>query len=76
MLNEAEPWLICTRIDKFGNRNDNDGISVGGKKAVKSLDFYLEEVAKNLPQGFQAKGNTTSLSTSAIVRRAACCTKR
>ena len=57
MLNEAEPWLICTLIHKFGNRNDNDGISVGGKKAVKSLDFYLEEVAKNLPQGFQAKGN-------------------
>ena len=57
MLNEAEPWLICTLIHKFGNRNDNDGISVGGKKAVKSLDFYLEEVAKKLPQGFQAKGN-------------------
>ncbi len=57
MLNEAEPWLICTLIHKFGNRNDNDSVSVGGKKAVKSLDFYLEEVAKNLPQGFCAKGN-------------------
>ena len=57
MLNEAEPWLICTLIHKFGNRSDNDGISVGGKKAVKSLDFYLEEVAKHLPQGFRAKGD-------------------
>ncbi|MCM1301674.1 MAG: HsdR family type I site-specific deoxyribonuclease [Alistipes senegalensis] len=57
MLNEAEPWLICTLIHKFGNKKDDDGISVGGKKAVKSLDFYLEEIAKNLPQGFRAKGN-------------------
>lgn len=56
MLNKAEPWLICTLIHKFGNRNDND-ISVGGKKAVKSLDFYLAEVAKHLPQGFRAKGD-------------------
>lgn len=57
MLNKAEPWLICTLIHKFGNRNDNDSVSVGGKKAVKSLDFYLEEVAKHLPQGFRAKGD-------------------
>lgn len=58
MLNEAEPWLICTLIHKFGNKKARNGISVGGKKAVKSLDFYLEEVAKHLPQGFRAKGNS------------------
>ena len=52
MLNEAEPWLICTLIHKFGSKNDQGGISVGGRK-----DLYLEEVAKNLPQGFRAKGN-------------------
>lgn len=57
MLNEAEPWLICTLIHKFGSKNDQGGISVGGRKAVKTLDLYLEEVAKNLPQGFRAKGN-------------------
>ena len=57
MLDKAEPWLICTLIHKFGNKNDGDAITVGGKKAQKSLDLYLEEVAKNLPQGFRAKGN-------------------
>jgi len=57
MLNKAEPWLICTLIHKFGNKHADENISVGGKKAVKSLDLYMEEVAKNLPQGFQAKGN-------------------
>lgn len=57
MLNEAEPWLICTLIHKFGNKKDDDGISVGGKRAIKSLDLYLEEMAKNLPPEFRAKGN-------------------
>ena len=46
MLNAAEPWLICTLIHKFGNKNDGDAISVGNKKASKSLDLYLEELAK------------------------------
>lgn len=57
MLNAAEPWLICSLIHKFGNKNDSGTISVGGKKATKSLDLYLEELAKSLPVGFRAKGN-------------------
>ena len=57
MLNAAEPWLICSLIHKFGNKNDGDTISVGGKKATKSLDLYLEELAKSLPADFRAKGN-------------------
>lgn len=57
MLNAAEPWLICTLIHKFGNKNDGDTIAVGGKKANKSLDVYLEELAKSLPSDFRAKGN-------------------
>ena len=57
MLNAAEPWLICSLIHKFGNKNDGDAISVGGKKATKSLDLYLEELAKSLPADFRAKGN-------------------
>ena len=57
MLNAAEPWLICSLIHKFGNKNDGDTISVGGKKATKSLDLYLEELAKSLPTDFRAKGN-------------------
>lgn len=57
MLNAAEPWLICSLIHKFGNKNDGDAISVGGKKATKSLSLYLEELAKALPADFRAKGN-------------------
>ena len=57
MLNVAEPWLICSLIHKFGNKNDGDTISVGGKKATKSLDLYLKELAKSLPANFRAKGN-------------------
>ena len=57
MLNAAEPWLICSLIHKFGNKSDSDTISVGGKKATKSLDLYLEELAKSLPADFRAKGN-------------------
>ena len=57
MLNAAEPWLICSLIHKFGNKSDGDTISVGGKKATKSLDLYLEELAKSLPADFRAKGN-------------------
>ena len=57
MLNAAEPWLICSLIHKFDNKSDSDTISVGGKKATKSLDLYLEELAKSLPADFRAKGN-------------------
>ena len=57
MLNAAEPWLICSLIHKFGNKSDGDTISVGGKKATKSLDLYLDELAKSLPADFRAKGN-------------------
>lgn len=57
MLNHPSPWLICTLIHKFGNKGDNDTISVGTKKATKSLNAYLEDVAKNLPIGFSPKGN-------------------
>ena len=57
MLNAANPWLICTLIHKFGNKNDKEAIRVGGKKANKSLEVYLQEIAKKLPAGFRAKGN-------------------
>ena len=33
MLNEANPWLICTLIHKFGNKSDSDLPEVGSKKA-------------------------------------------
>lgn len=57
MLDKADPWLICTLIHKFGNKSDGDTISVGSKKATKSLALYLEELAQSLPKDFRAKGN-------------------
>lgn len=57
MLNNANPWLICTLIHKFGNKKDSNKIQVGGKKASKSLEFYLQDLMKKLPTGFKAKGN-------------------
>lgn len=57
MLDEANPWLICTLIHKFGNKTDCDLPEVGKKKANKSLEQYLKEVQEKLPQNFKPKGN-------------------
>lgn len=57
MLDEANPWLICTLIHKFGNKTDGDLPEVGKKKANKSLEQYLKEVQEKLPQNFKPKGN-------------------
>jgi type I restriction enzyme, R subunit len=57
MLNEANPWLICTLIHKFGNKSENDIPEVGNKKATKSIEQYLLEVQEKLPHDFSPKGN-------------------
>lgn len=57
MLDNANPWLICTLIHKFGNKNDESPVTVGNKKAGKSLETYLKEVIEKLPADFKAKGN-------------------
>lgn len=47
-LNSVNPWLICSLIHKFGNREGGD------------YDGYIEDINKslqNLPKGFKAKGN-------------------
>ena len=56
MLDSYNPWLICTLIHKFGKKGDGDSIKVGGKKATKSLDSYLEDISRKLPSNFKAKG--------------------
>ena len=52
-LNQAEPWLLCSLVHKFGRQ--------GGESAENSddqaADGYLEELTKNLPKDFSAKGN-------------------
>lgn len=57
MLSEANPWLICTLIHKFGNRSEDDMPEVGNRKATKSIEQYLREVQEKLPHGFSPKGN-------------------
>ena len=49
-LNEAEKWLICSLIHKFGRRGDDDA-------DVSDVTDFIEQVKKALPAGFEAKGN-------------------
>ncbi len=48
-LNEAEPWLLCSLVHKFGRQGSDSNDD-------QSEDDYLEELTKNLPKGFSAKG--------------------
>jgi type I restriction enzyme R subunit len=48
-LNEAEPWLLCSLVHKFGRQGDE-----GDDKAT---DDFLAELKNNLPKDFKAKGN-------------------
>lgn len=57
MLNQANPWLICTLIHKFGKGSADEEQDLYGKKRKKSLEQYLEEVVNSLPVDFKAKGN-------------------
>ncbi|MCX9085323.1 MAG: HsdR family type I site-specific deoxyribonuclease [Candidatus Methanoperedens sp.] len=44
-LNAAAPWLLCSLIHKFGNKEEAD------------YDSYIEELTKSLPMDFRAKGD-------------------
>lgn len=44
-LNAAAPWLLCSLIHKFGNKEEAD------------YDSYIEELTKSLPRDFRAKGD-------------------
>lgn len=48
-LNEAKPWLLCSLVHKFGKR--------GEKSDDQATDEYIEELMKQLPSDFRAKGN-------------------
>jgi len=48
-LNATTPWLICSLIHKFGRKEDGE--------EVGDIAAYLEEVKRELPAGFSAKGN-------------------
>jgi type I restriction enzyme, R subunit len=44
-LNSAKPWLLCSLIHKFGNRDEAD------------YEGYIEDIMRNLPRDFRAKGD-------------------
>lgn len=44
-LNASNPWLLCSLIHKFGNREEAD------------YEGYIQELRQNLPPGFEAKGD-------------------
>lgn len=48
-LNQANPWLMCSLIHKFGGKDD--------ETADPDVDSYLAELRKFMPKGFRAKGN-------------------
>lgn len=43
-LNATTPWILCSLIHKFGNKDEAD------------YDGYLEELKSSLPKDFKAKG--------------------
>jgi type I restriction enzyme R subunit len=51
-LNEAEPWLLCSLVHKFGRQGDD-----GNGEGDQATDDYLAEIKKSLPKDFKAKGN-------------------
>ena len=44
-LNATSPWLLCSLIHKFGNKEEAD------------YDSYLEELKNSLPKDFKPKGD-------------------
>lgn len=49
-INEAEPWLLCSLVHKFGRQG-------GESSDDQAADDYVAELTKNLPKDFSAKGN-------------------
>jgi type I restriction enzyme, R subunit len=45
-LNNDEEWLLCSLVHKFGSSGEE-----------QSSEEYIEDIRKNLPKGFVAKGN-------------------
>ncbi|HUW19435.1 MAG TPA: type I restriction endonuclease subunit R [Sedimentisphaerales bacterium] len=44
-LHSTKPWLLCSLIHKFGNREEAD------------YDGYIEDIRRSLPRDFRAKGD-------------------
>ena len=53
-LNQAEPWLMCSLVHKFGRKTKDKNEDDEDDKATEE---YLAALTKNLPKNFRAKGN-------------------
>jgi type I restriction enzyme, R subunit len=47
-LNATKPWLMCSLIHKFGNKEEVD---------ERDIDNYLQEMRSSIPSDFKAKGD-------------------
>ena len=47
-LNTKDKWLLCSLVHKFGSRTEANG---------DDIEKYLAEIRKDLPAGFEAKGD-------------------
>jgi type I restriction enzyme R subunit len=50
-LGETNPWLMCSLVHKFGRHGGGDDDD------VESADGFIDEITKNLPRDFKAKGD-------------------
>jgi len=48
-LNDAEPWLMCSLVHKFGGKDEDD--------SNPDVGAYVQELKKALPPGFKARGD-------------------
>ena len=51
-LNEAEPWLMCSLVHKFGRQGDEES-----GENEPATDDYVAALKSSLPKDFSAKGN-------------------
>ncbi len=53
-LNDTTPWLLCSLIHKFGNKEE--GAAHAGAAKAADYDSYLAELKSSLPKNFKPKG--------------------
>jgi type I restriction enzyme, R subunit len=59
-LNDTTPWLLCSLIHKFGNKEEgaaHAGAAHAGAAKAADYDSYLAELKNNLPKNFKPKGD-------------------
>ncbi|GAB4020515.1 HsdR family type I site-specific deoxyribonuclease [Spirosoma migulaei] len=47
-LNDTSPWLLCSLIHKFGDKEDDSD---------QAIDAYVQQLKSSIPRDYQAKGD-------------------